>query len=85
MVVGRDKLVRSLGSVPDRDVSGCKFLSVLDLYIFKATSIPPPSGIALQWTPTKNWLYMRIWVMLVTASRIPHVSRHPEPQRFDSR
>src|SRR5262249_54022084 len=33
----------------------------------------------LRWTAQKNWLCMGIWVMLVKASRIPHISCHLEP------
>src|SRR5215831_18768808 len=33
----------------------------------------------LRWSAQKNWLCMGIWVMLVKASRTPHISCHLEP------
>jgi len=32
----------ALGHVPDMDVNGCKFLSILRKYMLKSTSVTPP-------------------------------------------
>jgi hypothetical protein len=42
----RTRNVWKEGRVPDMDVSGCKFLSFLDIYMLKSTSVTLPTALS---------------------------------------